>query len=83
MPLMDKSSRLLTSPMSKAKTKRTDSAQSGSTNGGASGTDLPRTLVVDVGASGIKATLLNDLGKAIGERRRGGGSFRRHRWSPT
>ena len=39
MPLMDKSSRLLTSPMSKVKTKRTDSAQSGSTNGGASGTD--------------------------------------------
>ena len=70
MPLMDKSSRLLTSPMSKVKTKRTDSAQSGSTNGGASGSDLPRTLVVDVGASGIKATLLNDLGKAIGERLR-------------
>jgi polyphosphate glucokinase len=29
-----------------------------------------RTLVVDVGGSGIKATLLNDLGKAVGERLR-------------
>jgi polyphosphate glucokinase len=27
-----------------------------------------RTLVVDVGGSGIKGTLLNDLGKAVGER---------------
>jgi len=32
--------------------------------------DLRRTLVVDVGASGIKTTLLNDLGKAVGERLR-------------
>jgi polyphosphate glucokinase len=29
-----------------------------------------RTLVVDVGGSGIKATLLNDLGKAVGDRLR-------------
>ncbi|WP_083448237.1 ROK family protein [Nitrospira moscoviensis] len=27
-----------------------------------------RTLVIDVGASGIKATLLNDLGRPVGER---------------
>lgn len=32
--------------------------------------DLRRTLVVDIGASGIKATLLNDLGKAVGDRLR-------------
>src|SRR5262249_9684400 len=32
--------------------------------------NLRRTLVVDVGGSGIKATLLNDLGKPISERLR-------------
>ena len=31
---------------------------------------LRRTLVVDVGGSGIKATLLNDLGKSVSERLR-------------
>jgi polyphosphate glucokinase len=39
-------------------------------NGGANGNDLPRTLVMDVGGSGIKATLVNDLGKVVGERLR-------------
>lgn len=33
-----------------------------------SGEDRHRTLVVDVGGTGIKATLLNDLGKPVGER---------------
>ncbi len=32
------------------------------------GVNHRRTLVVDVGGSGIKATLLNDLGKGVGER---------------
>jgi hypothetical protein len=31
---------------------------------------LRRTLVVDVGGSGIKATVLNDLGKPLSERLR-------------
>ena len=28
----------------------------------------PRTLVVDIGASGIKCTLLNDLSRPVGQR---------------
>jgi len=55
--------------MYKAKGRRMSGAKSGGKKSGPSG-DLLRTLVVDVGASGIKATLLNDLGKAIGERLR-------------
>ena len=46
----------------KAKTDHKDSDE----NGGGQ----RRTLVVDVGGSGIKATLLNDLGKAVGDRLR-------------
>jgi polyphosphate glucokinase len=34
------------------------------------GSNLRRTLVVDVGGSGIKATVLNDLGKPVSERLR-------------
>jgi polyphosphate glucokinase len=47
---------------SKAKTDHKDSD--------GNGVGQRRTLVVDVGGSGIKATLLNDLGKAVGDRLR-------------
>jgi polyphosphate glucokinase len=55
--------------MSKAN-GRMNEAKNSVKKGGSGETDLRRTLVVDVGASGIKAALLNDLGKAVGERMR-------------
>jgi hypothetical protein len=71
MPLRDKSSsRLVQITMPKAKAPMQKGAKNGVKNGGPSGTDLSRTLVVDVGGSGIKATLLNDLGKVTGDRLR-------------
>jgi polyphosphate glucokinase len=49
--------------------KKTRAAKLDRTNSLENGTSR-RTLVVDVGGSGIKATLLNDLGKSVGDRLR-------------
>ena len=65
--------------MPKESSRKTDKAKSGTKppaakrrNGKQSDENgsSRRTLVVDVGGSGIKATLLNDLGKAVSERLR-------------
>ncbi len=45
-------------------------ATTGSKDSDENGMGQRRTLVVDVGGSGIKATLLNDLGKAVSDRLR-------------
>ena len=65
--------------MPKEKSRKTDKAKSGAKQPAAKRRDVKhsdesgssrRTLVIDVGGSGIKATLLNDLGKAVSERLR-------------
>jgi len=65
--------------MPKEDSRKPDKAKSGAKLPGAKRRDAKqsdengssrRTLVVDVGGSGIKATLLNDLGKAVSERLR-------------
>src|SRR6188474_3016121 len=65
--------------MPKESSRKTDKAKSGTKpraakrrNGKQSDENgsSRRTLVVDVGGSGIKATLLNDLGKSVSERLR-------------
>ena len=56
------------------KVSKTRKAKSSTSRGGTINADEDssqrRTLVVDVGGSGIKATLLNDLGKSVSERLR-------------
>jgi polyphosphate glucokinase len=56
--------------MPKEMSRKTDKAKNAATQTDENGSSLRRTLVVDVGGSGIKAALLNDLGKAVGERLR-------------
>jgi len=65
--------------MPKESSRKTDKAKSGTKPPAAKRRNVKqsdengssrRTLVVDVGGSGIKATLLNDLGKAVSERLR-------------
>ena len=67
--------------MPKESSRKTDKAKSGTKPPAAKRRNVKqsdengssrRTLVVDVGGSGIKATLLNDLGKAVSERLRAG-----------
>src|SRR6476661_6042647 len=65
--------------MPKEKSRKTDKAKRGAKQPATKRRDVKqsdengssrRTLVIDVGGSGIKATLLNDLGKAVSERLR-------------
>jgi polyphosphate glucokinase len=65
--------------MPKENSRKTDKAKSGAKQPASNRPDAKqsdengssrRTLVVDVGGSGIKATLLNDLGKSVSERLR-------------
>lgn len=59
--------------MPKAKSRKISKAENSANKGAtnkANKNDARRTLVIDVGGSGIKATLLNDLGKAVSERLR-------------
>ena len=52
------------------KVKRTSKPGVGKPTSNENDSSLRRTLVVDVGGRGIKATLLNDLGKSVSERLR-------------
>jgi polyphosphate glucokinase len=56
--------------MAKDKIRRGSKSKTRVTQKDENGSSLRRTLVVDVGGSGIKATVLNDLGKAVSERLR-------------
>jgi len=53
--------------MPKGKTQKTQKVKTVTSTPDENGSSI-RTLVVDVGGSGIKAILLNDLGKAVGDR---------------
>ena len=61
--------------MPKTKSRKSTKAQNSASKGAVVNADendssQRRTLVVDVGGSGIKATVLNDLGKSVSERLR-------------
>jgi polyphosphate glucokinase len=70
MPKQDKSSPPGGSRVPTEKSRKHAKAKGSASQLDENGSGLRRTLVVDVGGSGIKAALLNDLGKAVGERLR-------------
>src|SRR5678815_4764268 len=56
--------------VSKTRKAKSSTSRDGTINANENDSSQRRTLVVDVGGSGIKATLLNDLGKSVSERLR-------------
>ena len=56
--------------VSKTRKAKSSTSRGGTINANENDSSQRRTLVVDVGGSGIKATLLNDLGKSVSERLR-------------
>lgn len=56
--------------MPKEKSRKNGKSKESASQPEENGAALRRTLVIDIGGSGIKATVLNDLGKAVSERLR-------------